>query len=197
MPGAFVRDRPARRRLASSQAHARSGTSFAECSKPPSRRAQQFDLFLEIGRREPVGSADARPHGQGREVQADDPVSFGGGDQNLGSSRHHHTYNEPYAGPPVRLARPDQRWPLRLELVTSNNEQDALNYSRTSISAIDRYERAIESPTWSTGCGTAGTKTPSSATKVGHSSTPRNAYAEPKILPVRAPQRRLPPQGQC
>ena len=90
----------------------------------------------------------ARPHGQGREVRADDdPVGAGAVTKHLGFvATSTTTFNEPYT-----LARQfaslDQisggrsAW----NLVTSNNEQDALNYSRTEHMAhADRYERAIE-----------------------------------------------------
>ena len=134
------------------QAHARSGTSFAEMMETAQLAERgKFDLLFlaDSAAVNLVGSADAR--GRMGKVVKFEPMTIlsalAAVTRNLGLvATATTTYNEPYT-----LARQfaslDQISGGRSgwNLVTSNNEQDALNYSRDEhLSHADRYERAIE-----------------------------------------------------
>ena len=117
-----ARDRPARRGLAPSRRpYAVRHQLRRDGRDRPACRARQVRPAVPGRHRggEPVGQRRcARPHGQGREVRAhDDPVGPGGGDQKSrpGRDLDHDLQRALHAGPPVRLARPDQRRPLGLE----------------------------------------------------------------------------------
>ncbi len=91
----------------------------------------------------------ARPHGQDREVRADDAaVGAGGGDQASRPRRdlHHDLQRALYARAAVRLARPDQRRPRGLE--PRHLEQRGRRRSTTAATEhmrhADRYDRAAE-----------------------------------------------------
>ena len=103
-------------------AHHRSGTSFAEMAETAAAgRAGPVRPAVpgRLRRRQPRGQRrGARPHGQGGEVRADDgAVRPGGRHPPPRPGRHldHDLQRALHAGPPVRLARPDQRRPRRLE----------------------------------------------------------------------------------
>lgn len=134
------------------QAHARSGTSFAEMLETAQLAERgKFDLLFlaDSAAVNLVGSADVR--GRMGKVVKFEPMTIlsalAAVTKNLGLvATSTTTYNEPYT-----LARQfaslDQISGGRSgwNLVTSNNEQDALNYSRDEhLSHSDRYERAIE-----------------------------------------------------
>ena len=134
------------------EAHARSGTSFAEMVETAQLAERgKFDLLFlaDSAAVNLVGSADAR--GRMGKVVKFEPMTIlsalAAVTRNLGLvATSTTTYNEPYT-----LARQfaslDQISGGRSgwNLVTSNNEQDALNYSRGEhLSHGDRYERAIE-----------------------------------------------------
>ncbi len=120
--GLRARDRSTCRRLAPSQGPRRSRCQLRPGGRGGAdRRARQVRPAVpgRHRRRQPVGQRRrARPHGQGREVRADDDsVGAGRGDQasRPGRDLDHHLQRALYARPPVRLARPDQRRPRRLE----------------------------------------------------------------------------------
>jgi N-acetyl-S-(2-succino)cysteine monooxygenase len=134
------------------QAHTQSGTSFAEMFETAQLAERgKFDLLFlaDSAAVNLIGSADARRR-MGKVVKFE-PVTIlsalAAVTKNLGLvATSTTTYNEPYT-----LARQfaslDQISGGRSgwNLVTSNNEQDALNYSRDEhLSHADRYERAIE-----------------------------------------------------
>ena len=118
-----ARDRPACRGLAPSpRPICIPAPASPRWSRPPQLAERgKFDLLFlaDSAAVNLQGSADvARPHGQGREVRADDdPVGAGGGDEESrpGRDLDHDLQRALYARPPVRLARPDQRRPLGLE----------------------------------------------------------------------------------
>jgi FMN-dependent oxidoreductase (nitrilotriacetate monooxygenase family) len=134
------------------QAHMKSGTSFAEMVETAQLAERgKFDLlFLADSAAVNIsGSADSR--GRMGKVVKFEPMTIlsalAAVTKNLGLvATSTTTFNEPYT-----LARQfaslDQISGGRAgwNLVTSNNEQDALNYSREAhLSHGDRYERAIE-----------------------------------------------------
>lgn len=134
------------------QAHARSGTSFAEMLETAQLAERgRFDLLF-LADSAAVNLSDT-PDVRGRmgKVVKFEPMTIlsalAAVTRNLGLvATSTTTYNEPYT-----LARQfaslDQISGGRAgwNLVTSNNEQDALNYSRDEhLSHADRYERAIE-----------------------------------------------------
>jgi N-acetyl-S-(2-succino)cysteine monooxygenase len=134
------------------QAHAQSGISFAEMVETAQLAERgKFDLLFlaDSAAVNLVGSADVR--GRMGKVVKFEPMTIlsalAAVTRNLGLvATSTTTYNEPYT-----LARQfaslDQISGGRSgwNLVTSNNEQDALNYSRDEhLSHSDRYERAIE-----------------------------------------------------
>jgi N-acetyl-S-(2-succino)cysteine monooxygenase len=134
------------------QAHMHSGTSFAEMLETAQLAERgKFDLLFlaDSAAVNLAGSADAR--GRMGKVVKFEPMTIlsalAAVTRNLGLvATSTTTFNEPYT-----LARQfaslDQISGGRSgwNLVTSNSEQDALNYSRdTHPSHSDRYERAIE-----------------------------------------------------
>lgn len=134
------------------QAHMRSGTSFAEMVETAQLAERgKFDLLFlaDTAAVNLSGSADAR--GRMGKVVKFEPMTIlsalAAVTKNLGLvATSTTTFNEPYT-----LARQfaslDQISGGRAgwNLVTSNNEQDALNYSREAhLSHSDRYDRAIE-----------------------------------------------------
>jgi FMN-dependent oxidoreductase (nitrilotriacetate monooxygenase family) len=133
-------------------AHMRSGTSFAEMVETAQLAERgKFDLLFlaDSAAVNLIGSADARRR-MGKVVKFEPMTilsALAAVTKNLGLvATSTTTYNEPYT-----LARQfaslDQISGGRSgwNLVTSNNEQDALNYSRDEhLSHADRYERAIE-----------------------------------------------------
>jgi FMN-dependent oxidoreductase (nitrilotriacetate monooxygenase family) len=134
------------------QAHMQSGTSFAEMVETAQLAERgKFDLLFlaDSAAVNLSGSADAR--GRMGKVVKFEPMTIlsalAAVTNNLGLvATSTTTFNEPYT-----LARQfaslDQISGGRSgwNLVTSNNEQDALNYSREAhLSHSDRYDRAIE-----------------------------------------------------
>jgi FMN-dependent oxidoreductase (nitrilotriacetate monooxygenase family) len=134
------------------QAHMHSGTSFAEMVETAELAERgRFDLLFlaDTAAVNLKGSADSR--GRMGKVVKFEPMTIlsalAAVTKNLGLvATSTTTFNEPYT-----LARQfaslDQISGGRSgwNLVTSNNEQDALNYSREEhLSHSDRYERAIE-----------------------------------------------------
>jgi len=134
------------------QAHMHSGTSFAEMVETAALAERgKFDLLFlaDTAAVNLKGSADSR--GRMGKVVKFEPMTIlsalAAVTKNLGLvATSTTTFNEPYT-----LARQfaslDQISGGRSgwNLVTSNNEQDALNYSREEhLSHADRYERAIE-----------------------------------------------------
>ena len=88
------------------------------------------------------------------------------------------TYNEPYTPrPPVRLARPDQRRPRRLEPRHLEQRGGGVELQpRPAFRPLPSATTArSSSPRSSPGCGTAGTTTPSSATRNPASSSIRRS----------------------
>src|SRR5258708_15339764 len=134
------------------QAHMQSGTSFAEMVETAQLAERgKFDLLFlaDSAAVNLSGSADAR--GRMGKVVKFEPMTIlsalAAVTKKLGpAATSTTTYNEPYT-----LARQfaslDQISGGRAgsNLVTSNNEQEALNYSRDEhLGHSDRYERAIE-----------------------------------------------------
>ena len=134
------------------QAHMQSGTNFAEMVETAQLAERgKFDLLFlaDSAAVNLSGSADAR--GRMGKVVKFEPMTvlsaLAAVTKNLGLvATSTTTFNEPYT-----LARQfaslDQISGGRAgwNLVTSNNEQDALNYSREAhLSHSDRYDRAIE-----------------------------------------------------
>ena len=134
------------------QAHTQSGTSFAEMLETAQLAERgKFDLLFlaDSAAVNLIGSEDARRR-MGKVVKFEPMTilsALAAVTKNLGLvATSTTTYNEPYT-----LARQfaslDQISGGRSgwNLVTSNNEQDALNYSRDEhLSHAERYERAIE-----------------------------------------------------
>ncbi len=165
--GLRARDRSTCRRLAPSQGARRSGCQLRPGGRGgANRRARQVRPAVpgRFCRRQSVGQCRrAWPHGQGGEVRAhDDPVGAGGGDQASRPRRDldHHLQRALYAGPPVRLARPDQRRPRRLE---SRHLQQRIRCAQLqprgapvafrSLRAGDRVRRCRERPVGQLGRG--------------------------------------------